>query len=200
MSAQEFRCNTILVMECNTSGDVTSVVRASAAVSYQPAQSEQLHEYFRTVTVLNRYDRKTYLLVVTSPWPILGHATLLCKCNAYLCIAHDTATTIMFIVDERRASLAGRGAGGAGTKVRRGRGAGVARRACAGATRECDSVGRARPLARAMCSAEWSESESPSPERAERSQRSVVGVMCHAVVLGVLFSLPSYLYSAVPFR
>ncbi|GBP07477.1 MOB kinase activator-like 2 [Eumeta japonica] len=27
-----------------------------------------------------------------------------------------------------------------------------------------------------------------------------VGVMCHAVVLGVLFSLPSYLYSAVPFR
>ncbi|KAF9818399.1 hypothetical protein SFRURICE_017821 [Spodoptera frugiperda] len=106
----------------------------------------------------------------------------------------------MFIVDERRASLARRGAGGAGTKVRRGRGAGVARRACAGATRECDSVGRARPLARAMCSAEWSESESPSPERAERSQRSVVGVMCHAVVLGVLFSLPSYLYSAVPFR
>ncbi|XP_050362666.1 MOB kinase activator-like 2 isoform X1 [Nymphalis io] len=30
--------------------------------------------------------------------------------------------------------------------------------------------------------------------------RSVVPVMCHAVVLGVLFSLPSYLYSAVPFR
>lgn len=28
----------------------------------------------------------------------------------------------------------------------------------------------------------------------------VVAVMCHAVVLGVLFSLPSYLYSAVPFR
>lgn len=29
---------------------------------------------------------------------------------------------------------------------------------------------------------------------------SVIAVMCHAVVLGVLFSLPSYLYSAVPFR
>lgn len=31
-------------------------------------------------------------------------------------------------------------------------------------------------------------------------QSTVVGAMCHAVVLGVLFSLPSYLYSAVPFR
>ncbi|XP_047022887.1 MOB kinase activator-like 2 isoform X3 [Helicoverpa zea] len=33
-----------------------------------------------------------------------------------------------------------------------------------------------------------------------RSARSVARAMCHAVVLGVLFSLPSYLYSAVPFR
>uniref|UniRef100_A0A2A4J5R3 MOB kinase activator-like 2 n=1 Tax=Heliothis virescens TaxID=7102 RepID=A0A2A4J5R3_HELVI len=32
------------------------------------------------------------------------------------------------------------------------------------------------------------------------SERSVIRAMCHAVVLGVLFSLPSYLYSAVPFR
>ncbi|XP_061705934.1 MOB kinase activator-like 2 isoform X2 [Cydia pomonella] len=31
-------------------------------------------------------------------------------------------------------------------------------------------------------------------------QASVVAEMCHAVVLGVLFSLPSYLYAAVPFR
>ncbi|XP_021199274.2 MOB kinase activator-like 2 isoform X2 [Helicoverpa armigera] len=36
--------------------------------------------------------------------------------------------------------------------------------------------------------------------RLVRSARSVARAMCHAVVLGVLFSLPSYLYSAVPFR
>lgn len=34
----------------------------------------------------------------------------------------------------------------------------------------------------------------------EGARSSVVAEMCHAVVLGVLFSLPSYLYSAVPFR
>lgn len=42
--------------------------------------------------------------------------------------------------------------------------------------------------------------QSPPRESSASEHRAVVPVMCHAVVLGVLFSLPSYLYSAVPFR